>query len=60
MSYDNKEWCKIWRKTFLFVSKMTRIWQIFIRTLESVKIGISWDPFVQSRKCMSYKLTEEL
>ena len=24
------------------------------------KLGLSWDPFVQSRKCMSLKFTEEL
>ena len=24
------------------------------------KLGISWDPFVQTRKCMSLKFTEEL
>ena len=34
--------------------------QIFIRTVESVKIDIFMGSFVQSRKCMSYKLTEEL
>ena len=36
------------------------IWQIFTRALESVKIETLWDPFVQSRKCMTYKFTEEL
>ena len=24
------------------------------------KLGLSWDPFVQNRKCMSLKFTEEL
>ena len=28
--------------------------------LKKSKLVFSWDPFVQSRKCMSYKLTEEL
>ena len=28
--------------------------------LKVSKLVFSWDPFVQSRKCMSYKLTEEL
>ena len=60
MSHDTKEWRKIWKKNLFFVLKMTRIWQIFIRKLESVKLVFSWDPFVQSRKYMSYKLTEEL
>ena len=27
---------------------------------ESLKTGISWDPSMQSRKCMSLKVTEEL
>ena len=31
-----------------------------IRTLENAKLVFSWDPLVQSRKCMGYKLTEEL
>ena len=113
MSDDTEEWCKIWRKTYLFqkwqefgeflsqhskvskiytligplhakyitfdlkkvqrsylswhwrvmqnlkknwlvVWKMTwGIWQISTRTLESVKLGLWWDPFVQNRKCMS-------
>ena len=25
-----------------------------------LKLGLSWGPFVQSRKCMSLKFTEEL
>ena len=42
------------KKSCLVVWKMTwRIWQIFIRTTESVKIGTFMDPFVQSRKYMS-------
>ena len=28
--------------------------------LKVSKLIFSWDPFVQRRKCMSYKLTEEL
>ena len=28
--------------------------------LKVSKLGLSWDPFVQSRKCMSLKFTEEL
>ena len=34
--------------------------QIFTRALESLKIGTLMEPFIQSRKCMSLKLTEEL
>ena len=36
------------------------IWQIFTRALESFKIGTLMGSFVQSRKCMRLKFTEEL
>ena len=42
------------------LKKDMRIWQIFTRALDSVKIGFWWDPFVQSRKGMTLKFTEEL
>ena len=53
------------KKNWLVAWKMTwEIWQIFTRALESVKIGtlISHQigTFVQSRKGMTLKLTEEL
>ena len=28
-------------------------------TFESLKLGLWWDPFIQSRKCMSLKFTGE-
>ena len=31
---------------------------MFTRKLESLKIGIWWDPFIRSRKYMSFKFTE--
>ena len=37
MSHDPEDWGKIWRKTDV-VSKMTRIWWIVTRALESLKI----------------------
>ena len=37
MSHYTEEWCKIWRKTDLLFQKMTRIWWILIRALESLK-----------------------
>ena len=38
------------------LKKMTRgIWQIFTRTLESLKIGTLMGSFCPSRKCMSLK-----
>ena len=58
--HDTQEWCKIWRKTDLWFGK----WQEFDKfTLEHSKVsklGLWWDPFVQSGKCMSLKFTEEL
>ena len=37
MSHYTEAWCKIWRKTDLLFQKMTRIWWILIRALESLK-----------------------
>ena len=50
------------KKNWLVVWKMTGgIWQLSTRALESLKImGLWWDPFIQSRKCVSLKFTEEL
>ena len=42
------------------LKKDMRIWQIFTRALETVKIGTLMDPFVQSRKGMTLKFTEEI
>ena len=39
---------------------MWGIWQIFTRVLKSFKIGTLIDPFIQSRKCMTLKLTGKL
>ena len=59
--HDTVESCKIWRKTDLWFGK----WHEEIGKFSSVhlklsKLLFSWDPFAQSRKCMGYKLTEEL
>ena len=44
--HDNEESCKMWKKNWLVIWKMTwGIWQIFIRTLENVKIGIFMGSF---------------
>ena len=37
MSHDIEVWCKIWKKKWLFVSKMPRIWWILIWALKSLK-----------------------
>ena len=52
MSYDTKDWCKMWRKNRLFVSKMTRIWWILIRILNSLQnLQFDW-----SLSCKVYNL----
>ena len=43
-------WLVVWKKTW-------RIWQIFSRAL---KIGIWWDPLIETWKIMSLKSTKEL
>ena len=48
-----KNWHVVWKMTW-------GIWEIFIRALESVKIGLLWGPFVQSRNYMTLKFIEEL
>ena len=54
MQILKKNWLVVWKKTW-------EIWQIFTRALEKVsKLGLWWDPFVQSRKGMTLKFTEEL
>ena len=59
--YDIEEWCKIWRKTDLFLGKwheeFGKFWPEYSK--ES-KLELWWDPSAQSRKCMILKFTEEL
>ena len=47
-SCDTEEWCKIWKKIDLWFGKWHE------------ELGLWWDAFIQSRKCMSLKFTEEL
>ena len=59
--HDTEEWCKIWRKTDLWFGKWHEEFGKFLPDDWKVsKLGLSWDPFVQNRKCMSLKFTEEL
>ena len=61
--HDTEEWFKIWRKTDLWFGKWhekefgkfspEHYWKVS-------KLELSWDPFVQIRKCMRLKFTEEL
>ena len=59
--HDTEEWWKIWRKTNLWFGKWHEEFGEFSpQYLEVSKLGLWWDPFSQSRKCMSLKFTEEL
>ena len=59
--HNSKEWCKILRKTNVWFGKWHEEFGKFSpEHLKVSKLGLWWDPFVQSRKCMSLKFTEEL
>ena len=59
--HDTEDSCEIWRKTDLCFGKWHEEFGKFSsQKLKMTKLVFSWDPFAQSRKCMSYKLTKEL
>ena len=59
--YDTEKWCKIWRKNDLWFGKWHEEFGKFSPERWKVsKLGLSWDPFVQSRKFMGLQFTEEL
>ena len=61
INYDTEEWCKIWRKTDLCFGNWDAEFGKFSPEHWKVsKLELWWDPFIQSRKCMSLKITEEL
>ena len=52
---------QIWRKTDLWFGKWHEEYGKFSpEHLKVLKLGLWWDPFVQSRKGMTLKFTEEL
>ena len=58
--HDTEEWCKIWRKTDLWFGKWHEEYGKFSpEHLKVSKLGLWWDHFIQSRKCMSLKFTGE-
>ena len=58
--HDTEEWCKIWRKTDLWFEKWHEKFGKFSPEHMKVwKLGLWWDPFVQSRKGMTLKFTDE-
>ena len=59
--HDTVEWCKIWRKTDLRFEKWHEEFGKFSSEhLKVSRLGLWWDSFIQSRKCMSLKFAEEL
>ena len=59
--HDTRVRCKIWRKTDLWFGKWHEEFGKFSpEYLKVSNLVLSWDPFVQSTKYMSYKFTEEL
>ena len=59
--HDTEECCKIWRKTDFWFGKWHEEFGKFSPEHWKVsKLGPTWDPFVQNRKCMSSKFIEGL
>ena len=59
--HNNEELCKFLRKTDLWFEKWHKKFGKFSpEHLKVSKLGLWWDPFVQSRKGMTLKFTEEL
>ena len=48
-----KKWLAVWKMKW-------GIWQMFTEHLKTSKLGLWWDPLIQSRKSVSLKFTEEL
>ena len=59
--HDTRVWYKISRKTDLWFGKWHEEFGKFSpEHTKFSKLGLSLDPFIQSRKCMSLKLKGEL
>ena len=59
--HDTEELCKFYRKTDLsFEKRHEKIGKFSPEHLKVSKLRLWWDPFVQSRKGMTLKFTEEL
>ena len=59
--HDTEEWCKIWKKKpDLWFGKWYEEFGKFLPEHSKVsKLERWWDPFIQSKKCMSLKFTKE-
>ena len=61
MFHETEECCKIWTKIDLWFGKWHEEFGKLLPEHSKVsKLRLSWDPFIQSRKCMSLIFTEEL
>ena len=59
--HDTEEISKIWWKTDLwFEKRLEKFGKFSPEHFKVSKLGLWWDPFVQSRKCMALKFAEEL
>ena len=59
--HGTEELCKCWRKTDVrFEKRLEKFGKFSPEHLKVSKLGLWWDPIVQSRKCMTLKFTEEL
>ena len=59
--HDTEELCKFWRKTDQWFEKRHEKFGKFSpEHLKVSKLGLWWDPFVQSRKSMTLKFAEKL
>ena len=59
--HDTEEWCKIWGKTDLWLEEWHEELSKFSPEHSKMsKVGLWWDPFVQSRKFKSLKFKEEI
>ena len=61
MKRSTEAWCNIWRKTVLRFEKYREEFGKYLPEHSKVsKLVVSWDPFIQSRKCVSLKYTDNL
>ena len=61
MFHDTEEWWKIWRKADLWSGKWhEEFGKFLLEHLKVSKLRLWWDPFIQSRKCVSLKFTDKL
>ena len=59
--HDTEDWCKFWRKTDLWFGKWHKECGKFSpEHLKVSKVGLWLESFIQSRKIMTWKFTEEL